>query len=413
MSADRVDIAIVGGGLAGGLIAFAVHRADPNLHIAMIEQGETLGGNHRWSWFSSDLDDAGAALMAAFEQARWDAGYDVRFVQHARTLSTGYRSLVSDDFHAALKKLLPDDAVRLKASAASLDQDGVTLSSGERIDAGLVIDCRPFVPSEHLTGGWQVFMGRRMRLNRPHGMTRPIIMDADVNQLSPDGGNGGAFRFVYSLPVSEDEVFVEDTYYADEPRMDRDMLSSRIDSYCHVAGWLGEEVDIETGILPVVTGGDFDAYLDSIRIPGVGIAGARGGFSHPLTSYTVPIAVGNALAIAETISRRLENKDIAEFIEFRAQTHWRKTGFYRMLGTMLFGAADPHKRDRIFAQFYRRPQALVERFYRAQSTWGDRMRILTGKPPVAISRAIRALTSRGNPLIGPAKPNHTDNGDTA
>ena len=210
MNADRVDIAIVGGGLAGGLIALAVHRADPDLRIALIEQGETLGGNHRWSWFSSDLDEAGAALMAAFEQARWDAGYDVRFVQHARTLSTGYRSLTSDDFHAALKKLLPDDAVRLNAAAASLDQDGVTLESDElfapRIDAVLVIDCRPFEASEHLTGGWQIFMGRRMRLNRPHGMTRPIIMDADVNQLGPDGGNGGAFRFVYSLPVSEDEV---------------------------------------------------------------------------------------------------------------------------------------------------------------------------------------------------------------
>ncbi|MEP2735743.1 MAG: lycopene beta-cyclase CrtY [Erythrobacter sp.] len=417
MKADQVDIAIVGGGLAGGLIALAVHQADPELRIALIEKGETFGGNHRWSWFASDLDDAGAALMAEFEQSKWDAGYDVRFVQHARTLTTGYRSLTSDDFHSALTELLPDDAVRLNASAASLDEDGVTLQSDElfapRIDAKIVIDCRPFEPSEHLTGGWQIFMGRRMRLIKPHGMTRPIIMDADVNQLSPDGGNGGAFRFLYSLPVSDDEVFVEDTYYADEPRIDRDMLSSRIDSYCHVAGWQGEEVDRETGILPVITGGDFDAYLDSIRIPGVAIAGARGGFSHPLTSYTVPIAVENALAIAGTIARRLENNEIAEFVEFRAQSHWKATNFYRMLGKMLFGAADPHKRDTIFAQFYRRPQALVERFYRAQTTWGDKLRILTGKPPVAISRAIRALTLRGNPLKAPAKPKQTDTGETA
>jgi lycopene beta-cyclase len=406
MTKNAVDVAIVGGGLAGGLIALALHRADPATVITLIEQGETLGGNHRWSWFASDLDDAGTALMAGFTQAKWDAGYDVRFVGYERTLSSGYRSLTSDEFHRALSVELPEDALRLNAQATRLDADGVTLASGERLEAKLVIDCRPFEASEHLDGGWQIFLGRRMRLSKPHGMQRPVIMDADVNQLCPNGGNSGAYRFVYSLPVSEDEVFVEDTYYADAARMDRDLLASRIDSYCHVAGWQGEETDREVGFLPVITGGDFDAYLDSIRIPGVAVAGARGGFSHPLTSYTLPIAVENALAIADTIARRSENSDIAEFIEFRARRHWRRSWFYRMLGRLLFGAGDPDKRDRIFSLFYRRPQSLVERFYRAQSTWGDRARILIGRPPVTIPRAIRAIFSRGKPL-----KSNADNGD--
>ena len=42
--------------------------------------------------------------------------------------------------------------------------------------------------------------------------------------------------------------------------------------------------------------------------------------------------------------------------------------------------------------------ALVERFYAGRSTWPDRLRILSGKPPVAIPRAIRALFSSGKPF---------------
>ena len=396
MTEKSVDVAIVGGGLAGGLIALALHNARPELQLALIEQGKALGGNHRWSWFSSDLNPAGTALMDGFTQAQWDAGYDVRFSEHSRTLSSGYRSLASSDFHDALMDALPADAVHLNTTAASLDAAGITLDDGTRIAAHNVIDCRPFEPSKHLEGGWQVFLGRHMRLDTPHGLERPTIMDADVEQLAPHG-NGGAFRFIYTLPLAADEVFVEDTYYADEPKLDRDVLASRIGAYCGAKGWQGATMAEETGILPVITGGDFAAYQASVAIPGVAIAGARGGFSHPLTSYTVPIAVENALAIANAVSAG--SADLTHFAEVRANAHWRATGFYRMLGRMLFGAAKPHERDRIFAQFYRRPQPLVERFYRGHSTWVDRISILTGRPPVTIASAIKALTTRGKPLI--------------
>lgn len=404
MSKKKVDVAIVGGGLAGGLIALELHRQDPEFKFALIEQGTVLGGNHRWSWFTSDLDEYGVRLMDCFDQARWDAGYDVRFADHSRTLETGYRSLSSADFHAALIRLFPGCAVMLECSAETLDAEGVTLATGERIDARIVIDCRPFEPSEHLQGGWQVFLGKHLQLDQPHGLTKPTIMDADVDQNAPYG-NGGAYRFVYTLPISETEIFIEDTYYADEPRFDRDLLSARVDSYARRHNWLGEVVAEETGILPVVTGGDFDAHRESIRIPGVAIAGARGGFSHPLTSYTVPIAVRNALDIAyhaDTLlwdGETLRGMQLAAIVEQDAKAHWRQTGFYRMLGTMLFGAAEPDKRDRIFAQFYRRPLALIERFYRANSTFGDKARILRGRPPVSVVKALRALRSRGKPLV--------------
>lgn len=396
MNGRMMDVAIVGGGLAGGLIALALYQRRPELRIALVERGERLGGNHRWSWFASDLSPDGSDLLAAFRQAEWDTGYEVEFPRYRRTLRTPYRSMASSDFHEGLTRLLPAGTFRFNTDVASLDSEGVTLAGGERIPARSVIDCRGFSPSPHVTGGWQVFLGRHLRMEQPHGIERPTIMDGSVEQLAPHG-NGAAYRFVYVLPLAAHDLFVEDTYYADEPLLDRAALSGRIDRYCRRAGWDGEPVGSETGVLPVITGGDIRAYQDSIRIPGVAVAGARGLFTHPLTSYTLPIAVENALAIAA--EHELAGHQFAALCETRARRHWRRTAFYRHLGRMLFQAAEPHRRVDIFQRFYGLNEQLVERFYAGRSTLFDRLRILTGKPPVPVGRAIAALAGDGRPLV--------------
>ncbi len=396
MSDTAVDLAIVGGGLAGGLIALALHRERPELRLALIESGKVLGGNHRWSWFTSDLDERGTALLEPFRQTAWDKGYEVAFPKYRRTLDTGYRSLASSDFHEGLMRILPEGAVMLGKTVETLDARGVTLNDGERIPARAVVDCRSFAPNPHLRGGWQIFLGRHMRVGEAHGIERPVIMDASVDQVAPHG-NGGAYRFVYVLPLAAHEVFVEDTYYADDPKMDRSALSSRIDSYCRQNGWESDAIiGNESGFLPVFTGGDFKAYQNDVRIPGVAMAGARGGFVHPLTSYTMPIAVDNALAIADEAD--LTGQQLAALMEVRARRHWSKTGYFRLLARFLFFAADPEKRVKVFQRFYGLRPGLIERFYSARSHAFDKFRVLWGNPPVSIPRAILAMFNSGKPL---------------
>jgi lycopene beta-cyclase len=58
---------------------------------------------------------------------------------------------------------------------------------------------------------------------------------------------------------------------------------------------------------------------------------------------------------------------------------------------MLFLAAEPDRRWFVMQRFYGLGQALVERFYAGRSTLTDKARILTGKPPVAIVRALKCL----------------------
>jgi lycopene beta-cyclase len=382
MERQSCDIAIVGGGLAGGLVALALARERPDLHLRVIEEGAALGGNHRWSWFASDLSPAGTALTERFPQAQWESGYDVAFPARSRHLPTPYRSLASADFAETLRRQLPGGTVMEGRTADALDAGGVTLAGGDRIAARAVIDTRGLSGSGHLTGGWQVFMGRTLRLPRAHGVTRPLIMDARVTQV-------GGYRFVYVLPLSERDIFIEDTYYQDAPLLDRAALAARLDQYAAQHGWKGEVMGEETGMLPVVTGGDFAAFQAQHRTPGVAVAGARGGFVHPLTSYTLPFAVETALAVADAAD--LPGPQLAAMLEQRAQRHWRATRFYRLLGTMLFGAAEPEERWRVFARFYGLSPALIERFYAARSTLADRARILCGRPPVPIGKAVRAL----------------------
>lgn len=381
-------MAIAGGGLAGGLIALAVHRARPEFTIALVEQGPMIGGNHRWSWFASDTDADSAALLSGFRTASW-GGYDVRFPGYRRDLGTTYHSLASTDFDAALRRELDEGALIVGRSIHSLDARGIDLDNGERLEARTVIDCRGIDSAAQLTGGWQVFMGRRLRTPRPHGIARPTIMDADVEQY-------GAYRFVYTLPLGAQDLFVEDTYYADTPQLDRNALSGRIDRYCQRAGWQGNPVGFETGVLPVITGGDFAAFQDAHRIGGVAVAGTRGGFMHPLTSYSLPFAAETAIAIARDAD--LPGVQLAAMLEGRARQHWSRTRFYRQLGRMLLHAGSAEERWRIFARFYRLPRPLIERFYAAQTTRLDRARILCGKPPVPVMGALAALAGPGRAL---------------
>ncbi len=253
MSGRDCDVAIVGGGLAGGLIALALAQARPETTVRVIEAGPALGGHHRWSWFASDLSPDGKALMARFRITRWDDGYDVHFPGFRRHLPTPYQSLSSDEFAVALESLLPEGAILTNAPAAAFDAGGVTLAGGERIGAGAVIDCRGFAPTPHLSGGWQVFLGRHLRTDSPHGLTRPLIMDATVGQAD-------RFRFAYALPLNERELLLEDTYYQLEPTLDLETLERRLDRYAGRRRWAGEVLDTETGVLPVITGGDFAAW---------------------------------------------------------------------------------------------------------------------------------------------------------
>jgi lycopene beta-cyclase len=207
-------------------------------------------------------------------------------------------------------------------------------------------------------------------------------MDAKVAQI--DG-----YRFVYCLPFAATRMFVEDTYYSDTPDLDRGALAARIDSYVGARGWRVDRlVREETGVLPVAMGGDFEEYWRSGGNK-VAKAGMRAGLFHPTTGYSLPDAVRTASLIAGATD--LSGAALHDLTYGLARSTWRKRGFYRMLDRMMFKAAEPAERYRIFERFYRLDPHLIGRFYAGHSTPFDKARLLIGKPPVPIGRAIEAI----------------------
>ncbi|WP_242138139.1 MULTISPECIES: lycopene beta-cyclase CrtY [unclassified Sphingomonas] len=375
------DLAIVGGGLAGGLIALALARKRPDLDVRLVEAGETLGGNHLWSFFSSDIAASDSWIIAPLISHGW-AGYDIAFPAHRRALASAYYSIESQRLDTLVRKALPDRAILTGRRVDDVSATSVALAGGDRIEARGVIDARGPGNLARLDLGWQKFLGREMSLAEPHAAPRPMVMDATVAQV--DG-----FRFVYCLPFAATRMFVEDTYYSDTPTLDTAALGARIDGYVQQRGWQVERIlRQETGVLPVAMGGDFEGYW---RSSGLNVAkvGMRAGLFHPTTGYSLPDAVRTAALIARTTD--LSGANLHLLTHGFAKATWQQRGFYRMLDKMLFRAADPEERYRVLERFYRLDPQLVRRFYSGRSTMMDKARILTGKPPVPIGRALQAI----------------------
>lgn len=373
---DKCDVAIVGGGLAGGLAALALAAKRPHLDVRLIEPGP-IGGNHIWSFFDSDIAKMDRWLVAPLVRHHWTQ-YDVAFPSHGRSLRMGYKSITGEALAAAVAAVLPAEHI-IADKAKHVAPDHLLLSRGGRLSAKHVIDARGASKFPTLDCGWQKFVGQALTVEGGHGLDRPVVMDATVEQL--DG-----YRFVYLLPFDAETLFVEDTYYSDSPHLDVAEVRTRIATYAARRQWnVTATTREETGVLPVVIAGDFDRlWPESDRTARIGV---RAGAFHATTGYSLPDAVRTASALPGLVDR----PDLAPRLRDRAAVSWRRQRFYRMLGAMLFRAAEPDARFRIFQRFYRLSPGLIARFYAGRSTTADKLRILSGKPPVPIGRAMAAL----------------------
>lgn len=380
----REGLLIAGGGLAGCLAALAMARARPEVPILLVEEAASFGGSHLWSFFDSDVEDADRWLLEPLIGHHWD-GYYVAFPGHARKFRTGYNSIRSDRLDALVRETLRPDQYLLNTRIAAVRDSEIVLTDGEVIKADGAVDARGAANLSLLDLGWQKFVGREYRFERPHMVDRPVVMDATVDQI--DG-----YRFVYCLPFDDHRMLVEDTYYSDAPALDAAVVGARIEAYVAKRGWGAGIVEREeSGVLPVAIGGDFDAFL---RIGGARVAklGLRGGLFHPTTGYSLPDAVRTAVLL--TRQQDFKGAAIHDLFSEHARNLWKKRAFYRTLDTMLFRAAEPDERYKVLERFYRLNTSLIERFYAGKSTALDKMRVLSGKPPVPIGKAMSALAAR-------------------
>lgn len=379
---DGHRVLIAGAGLAAALLAQRLSRT-PGLEVIILEASGTPFGDHTWSFHLADVPKTDLRWLEPLIAHRW-SGQSVRFRDYQRHLSSGYASLTSESVRSAMERL-PNVKIMPHAPVAAIGPHGAVLEAGDRVEADCVIDARGFRQSHALALGYQKFVGLEVETEAPHGIVDPVIMDASVDQL--DG-----YRFIYLLPFSPTRVLIEDTRYADGLEQDHRAYERAIQDYATQQGWtIARTVRCESGVLPITLAHDAERFWSEAPedVPQVGM---RAALFHPTTGYSLPDAVRVANIVADAWP--IDSSDLASRIRMHALERHRSQGFYRLLNRMLFRAAKPDRRHLVLQRFYRLPQPLIERFYAGESTSMDVARILTGKPPVPIHKALACLRER-------------------
>ena len=378
MSSTDFDYLLIGGVLQNALIALAVLQRDASARVCLVERGATLGGNHLWCFHGFDLSQAGQALVEPLVIRRWD-GYSVRFPSFERRLDSAYAAVSSERLAEHVSRVFaehPRSRLIVGRTVASVAANHATLVDGEALHAKVVIDARgPEAHSREHVIGYQKFVGLELELERPTDLSEPIVMDASVRQ--EDG-----FRFVYTLPLGPRRVLVEDTYFADGPELDVGQLRTRALAYAHGLGLaISSIAREETGVLPL------PAAAVVTRAGSPWQAGYAGGWFHPTTGYSFPIAARLALHVASTTPDTLFDGAYAAL----AREHVRQQRYACLLNRLLFQAVPPEARRNVLERFYQLPEPSIARFYALSTTAFDRARILCGRPPRGLSLS-RALT---------------------
>ncbi|MCP4001532.1 MAG: lycopene beta-cyclase CrtY [Gammaproteobacteria bacterium] len=375
----QADLILVGGGLANTLIALRLADAQPELKVLLLEQADTLGGNHTWSFHGGDLTPSQFNWLAPLIQYNWDS-YSVQFPNYTRTLPSSYHSITSERLHAVAQTKLAE-CIHTGTVVSELQADHVVLADGTHLSARAVIDGRGPAPSPHLDVRFQKFVGLVVELAKPHYLSGPIIMDA--TQTQDDG-----YRFFYTLPFDAQTLLIEDTRYSDTPDITASEYGDAINLYAADKGWqITRILREEDGVLPITLGGDINAFWDATAL--VARSGLQAALFQPATGYSL----ANAMHLADELAqlKHWSATSVYQLTRRASERLWENTGFYRALNRMLFLAADPHERRHILERFYGLNGGLIARFYAGQNTLLDKLRILSGKPPVKLNRAYTAV----------------------
>ncbi len=382
-----VDCILVGGGLSNALIALGLLRARPDLDILILERGASIGGNHTWSFHSSDIEAENMGLVAPLIVYSWP-DQEVRFPQFTRILDTGYNSVTSDRLHDIVCERL-GGSVRFGCDVTDVGANVARLATGEEFEGALVIDGRGMLRDGAWKLGYQKFLGLEVELEAPCDQPRPIIMDATVAQI--DG-----YRFVYTMPFTPTRLLIEDTYYSPTAALDTDRLETDVRAYAAEKGWRIKEVlRREAGVLPIVLWGDISRLWGEFDAAAPARAGLRAYLFHPTTGYSLPDATRLAALIAGL--RRLDTQTVAAAVRRMSEQAWQSRTFYRMLNRLLFLAAKPHQRVDVMQRFYTLPEDLVRRFYACSITSVDKAKILIGRPPISVISALRTVAEPSAP----------------
>lgn len=371
----------MGAGLANSLLALKLHQ--DNRKFILLESKTTPLASQTWSLHESDISPEQLKWLKPIISRSWP-NYEVRFNDYSRQLGLGYCSISGKSFLSHLRSTLSPIQICFGTDVKNIQESYVELATGQRITGNCIIDARGIKSEELQPTGYQKFVGLDLQFNKPHGLTKPILMDATVPQT--DG-----FRFIYTLPWDEKTLLVEDTHYSETANFDKDHYQQEVLGYAKTM-WSNDFQVIreESAALPIpLTDNIFKNWShETCGVP----LGLRGGFFHPTTGYSLPWALQNAFLISE--QKKPTTASVKHMLVERLKVWRKRCSIFLILNRMLFGAAYPAERVKVFSRFYKLSPEIISRFFAANLNSYDIARLLIGRPPVKISRALKSIFTK-------------------
>lgn len=374
MSGVMCDLAIIGGGLSGGLIALAARRAQPQRRIIVVEAAPALGGAHLWSFVDSDIGAAEKALLEPLVNYGW-RDFAVIFPEYKRTLPFPFYSLRSDRFDEGLREAMPAESILTGRRAVAVTPTSLTLEDGTIITAHGVIDARGPGDLSLLDLHYRKFVGYELTLDGPHSVRRATLIDS-----AADPAEG--FQYMMMLPIENDRLFIEDVRYEAWPDLDMTDHGNRIVNHAARFGWrIRSSARGQAGILPIALGGDFADYWKSGGL-GVAKAGLRAGLFHPVSGNSLADAARIALLVAGTDD--WSGAALHKLLHDHAAKAWNQRDYYRRFARRMLRDMPPAQGYTMLQSLYAMDADLIARFHGMRLGFADRMAMSLGEGPMPV-----------------------------
>lgn len=368
------DLAIVGGGLSGGLIALAARLARPERRVLLIEAAPALGGTHLWSFIDSDVGPEEKRLLEPLVNYGWRE-FSVVFPQYKRAMPFPFYSIRSDRFDQALREAMPAESILSGRRAVGVAPDGVVLEDGSLIAARGVVDARGPADLSLLDLHYRKFVGYELTLDGPHSVRRATLIDA-----AADPAEG--FQYMTMLPIESDRLFIEDVRYEGFPDLDMTDHGNRIVNHAARFGWrIRSSARGQAGVIPVALGGDFESYWKSGG-EGVAKSGLRAGLFHPVSGNTLGDAARTARMIAEADD--WSGAALHKLLHAHARAAWAKRDYYRRFARQMLRETPPRLGYRMLESLYMMDADLIARFHGMRLSLADRMALSLGEGPMPL-----------------------------